>query len=129
MRSSGIDMYEVARSVVEDRDVRVVHGVVWEGSDGRYWPFGIGLSLLAVPLYRGSRLVRRVVSVPPFAMRMGRLPLPLLLALVSVTTLRSLVVLGDTCEPRCSRRSVSLEVRSSSSTARRSPSDLSPRSW
>ena len=51
----GIDMYEVARSIVEDRDVAIVHGVVWEGSDGRYYsPFGIGLSLLAVPLYGGS---------------------------------------------------------------------------
>ena len=49
--SDGISMYHVARSIVEDGDVVIVQGVVWQGADGRYYsPFGIGLSLLAVPV-------------------------------------------------------------------------------
>jgi hypothetical protein len=50
--SDGISMYEVTKSVVEDGDVSITHGVVWEGRDGRYYaPFGIGLSLAALPVY------------------------------------------------------------------------------
>lgn len=86
--SDGISMYEVARSIVEDHDVAIVHGVVWEGADGRYYsPFGIGLSLLAVPVYGVIWLARRVISVPPFvAQGIVSLLSPLLLALVSVAT-------------------------------------------
>jgi len=86
--SDGISMYQVARSIVEDRDVAIVQGVVWEGADGRYYsPFGIGLSLLAVPVYAGVWVLRRVVPVPAFvAQGLVSLLAPAVLALVSVST-------------------------------------------
>jgi hypothetical protein len=66
--SDGMSMYQVARSLVEDGDVAIELGVVWEGADGRYYsPFGIGLSLVAAPAFAVVRLVRAVGPVPEFA--------------------------------------------------------------
>lgn len=86
--SDGISMYHVARSVVEDGDVAIVQGVVWQGADGRYYsPFGIGLSLLAVPVYAAIWACRRVVPVPSFvAQGLVSLLAPLLLGLLSAAT-------------------------------------------
>lgn len=86
--SDGISMYEVARSIVEDRDVAILQGVVWEGADGRYYsPFGIGLSLVAVPVYAAIWVIRRAVPVPAFiAQAIVSLLAPILLALVSGST-------------------------------------------
>ena len=86
--SDGMSMYQVARSIVEDRDVAIVQGVVWEGADGRYYsPFGIGLSLLAAPLYGSISAIRGVMPVPSFvAQGVVSLLAPVLLALVSTAT-------------------------------------------
>ena len=63
--SDGISMYEVARSVVEDGDVTVDRGTVWHGVDGEtYSPFGIGLSVAALPLVGVIELAQGVAPIP-----------------------------------------------------------------
>jgi hypothetical protein len=84
--SDGTSMYQVSRSLVEDGDVAIVQGVVWEGRDGRYYsPFGIGLSLVAVPVYAAVRLARVVVGIPEYAAQgIVSLLMPLIAAAIAL---------------------------------------------
>lgn len=88
--SDGMSMYQVARSIVEDGDVAIELGVVWEGADGRYYsPFGLGLSLVALPVYSVVRLVRVAFPVPePFAQGLVSFLSPFILALMAVAVHR-----------------------------------------
>jgi hypothetical protein len=66
--SDGEAMYQVARSIVEDHDVAVDQGTAWPADDGRWYsPFGLGLSLLAVPVYAAIVAARAAVPVPEWA--------------------------------------------------------------
>jgi hypothetical protein len=84
--SDGISTYEVAKSVVEDGDVAITHGVVWQGQDGRYYsPFGIGQSLVALPVYFLIRPISELTSEPEQVAQAGVAALmPLIAALISV---------------------------------------------
>lgn len=88
--SDGISTYEVAKSVVEDGDVSITHGVVWQGRDGRYYsPFGIGQSLMALPVYFLIRPISELTSEPERVAQAGVAALmPLIAALISVAIYR-----------------------------------------
>ncbi|HEY3208609.1 MAG TPA: hypothetical protein VGL18_02280 [Actinomycetota bacterium] len=88
--SDGISTYEVAKSVVEDGDVAITHGVVWQGRDGRYYsPFGIGQSLIALPVYFLIRPISELTSEPERVAQAGVAALmPLIAALISVAMYR-----------------------------------------
>jgi hypothetical protein len=88
--SDGISMYQVAKSVVEDGDVAISRGVVWRGHDGRYYsPFGLGLSLVAIPPYAAIQLARRAVPIPEsVAQGFISLLMPLILALLAMAVYR-----------------------------------------
>jgi hypothetical protein len=95
--SDGMSMYQVARSIVEDGDVAIELGVVWEGADGRYYsPFGIGLSLVALPVYAFVRLLRVAMPVPEqFAQGLVSFLSTLILALLAAAVYRLARRLGS----------------------------------
>lgn len=88
--SDGMSMYQVTRSIVEDGDVAIELGVVWEGADGGYYsPFGIGLSVVALPVYAVVRILRVVWPVPEqFSQAFVALLSPVFLALMAVAVYR-----------------------------------------
>jgi hypothetical protein len=98
--SDGISTYEVTKSVVEDGDVAITHGVVWQGRDGRYYsPFGIGQSLVALPVYFLIRPISELTSEPERVAQAGVAALmPLIAALISVAIYRLARRLGGSQE-------------------------------
>jgi hypothetical protein len=88
--SDGISTYEVAKSIVGDGDVAITHGVVWKGRDGHYYsPFGIGQSLVALPVYSLIRPIAELTSEPERVAQAGVAALmPLIAALIAVAMYR-----------------------------------------
>jgi hypothetical protein len=88
--SDGTSTYEVAKSMVEDGDVAITQGVVWQGRDGRYYsPFGIGQSLVALPIYFVIRPISELTSEPERVAHAGVAALmPLIAALIAVALYR-----------------------------------------
>src|SRR5687767_13471862 len=61
--SDGDSMYEVTSSLVDHRDVDVSESAGIPGVDGKHYSiYGIGLSLLGVPLYALSKIAAAIVG-------------------------------------------------------------------
>jgi hypothetical protein len=96
--SDGRSMYEVAKAIVEHRNVEIQWGVTWPGRDGHFYsPYGLGLSLVALVPYVAIRPLANVTSQPELILQAGVAAVtPIIMAFLAIALFQLARALGLT---------------------------------